>query len=1019
MLSFQFYPRIRATMTVILGVALASCKAGPTSPEPPTFALSSTSVILSNTNEQHVTITNLGSDPIDWRVLASTASWLTATPGSGSLEPHGNSTLKVQIDRAAVSQGNHSASLQIGAGGYATVLDVTVEQATFAKAALEPSTLAIPLTETSRVVEVVNTGNSSLQWTLAGPAWAALTPSTGNLAAGRRTQVVVTPQRSELTGGQYVGTLQLTSNGGPATASLTVDVAEATKLRLEPATLDFGTSTSNLSLRVVNDSDQSLDWSAQASGPWITLSSSSGRLPPGLNQLLTVDVTRSGLSQGTNQAAILFTANDGSTSANVMATVVPAGTPNPPPTTAPEINVTPVSLDFGQTATELTFLIHNGGDEPLDWTAQPGASWISLPVSTGRVSAHANTPVTVRVLRAGLTAGTYQSTVRFTSPGGSVTTSVMASVPSSTTPPPTAPPPTTPPPTTPPPTTPPPPAPAKISVSPTILDFGLAGTELSFKIQNTGGSALAWSAQSTHGWATMPVYVGNVAAGVSQDVTARVSRTGLLAAGSYQASIQLTSNGGGAIVSLSLQVAAQPPPPPSPSGSVNVRDFGALGNGQANDTGAFDAALAALGSSGGVLYVPAGTYVLTPKTGVPDRALDLSNRSYITISGDGLDNTTIKMAPGTYVQAGDTHIAFLYRSIGITIRDLALDGNRLNASFIDEQSHCVKVDSSSDVRFERVFFHHCRGDGVLMLGAGSSGDPWTDRVTIQDSRFQDNGRSGIAVSRAVRNLNILRNTFERIGSKSISIEPTGTTSPTDILIEGNVIRHSRTSYAVGIGGIGGTDIAQRFTFRNNLVENGAVQVSKANAVIIENNVIRGDSYHSPLRISHNTTNVQIVGNQITSSGIEEDSAGIQIVALNGLFPSNITVRGNTVNTNNLGILVWDALSNVVIDGNDIDGEGTASGVLVANSTVLNSNHPNFSIIGNTVQDFTYGVVFGTSGDAFSGVVITENTFDHSQNPPTSTIAILFDKTTPHEKFAVVVPNYYGSGIKTNIALWNN
>ena len=111
---------------------------------------------------------------------------------------------------------------------------------------------------------------------------------------------------------------------------------------------------------------------------------------------------------------------------------------------------------------------------------------------------------------------------------------------------------------------------------------------------------------------------------------------------------------------------------------------------------------------------------------------------------------------------------------GITFRDIALDGNRMNASFSDEQNHCAEVwRGSTDILFERVLFHNCRGDGFRLLGPITATGPWSERITIRDSRFEDNGRSGIAVQRGVRHLKVLNNTFDRINDQSIDMEPTG------------------------------------------------------------------------------------------------------------------------------------------------------------------------------------------------------------------------------------------------------
>ena len=46
----------------------------------------------------------------------------------------------------------------------------------------------------------------------------------------------------------------------------------------------------------------------------------------------------------------------------------------------------------------------------------------------------------------------------------------------------------------------------------------------------------------------------------------------------------------------------------SPQGIFNVREFGAVANGQALDTKALQSAIDAAASSGGMVYFPSGTY---------------------------------------------------------------------------------------------------------------------------------------------------------------------------------------------------------------------------------------------------------------------------------------------------------------------------------------------------------------------------------------------------------------------------
>eukprot|EP00955_Chlamydomonas_euryale_P084106 363925-Chlamydomonas_euryale.AAC.27 len=72
--------------------------------------------------------------------------------------------------------------------------------------------------------------------------------------------------------------------------------------------------------------------------------------------------------------------------------------------------------------------------------------------------------------------------------------------------------------------------------------------------------------------------------------------------------------------------------PPRPRVRTDVRDFGAVGDGVADDSEALEAAAKATPRNG-VLYLPAGTYRLT-------RVLKLYNRQII-IRGAGVDATTL------------------------------------------------------------------------------------------------------------------------------------------------------------------------------------------------------------------------------------------------------------------------------------------------------------------------------------------------------------------------------------------
>ena len=450
-MGFRYGHPASTTFAIILGLGLASCEGGgPAGPSSPRFVLSATDISFADQNNQRVvTISNLSDDPIDWRVLSSTASWLTAWPTSGALEGGASGTLSIRVDRVAVSHGTHSASLQIGASGQSALINVSVQEALAppAVASLQPSIVTLGSLDASEVVEVVNTGGSPLTWSLIGPSWATLTPSSGSLGPGLRTQVLVTPNRVGLTNGQYLGNLQLSSNGGSRVATLQLDVSGSVGIGLDPASLDFGTSTTQLLLRVRNDSDQSIQWAATPGASWLAVSPSTGTLPPRMNQLLSVNVSRAEMSPGHNEATIDFASSRGKAVATVAAELglAPDPMPSPPPpppsdpggSSPPSINLSPTLLDFGANNTELSLVIQNTGGAPLDWQAVPAHNYLAVSPASGRLNAEGSATLRVLAARSNLTAaGRYQSSIQFTSNGGNRTIPVALQVESGSPPPP-------------------------------------------------------------------------------------------------------------------------------------------------------------------------------------------------------------------------------------------------------------------------------------------------------------------------------------------------------------------------------------------------------------------------------------------------------------------------------------------------------------------------------------------------------------------------------------------------------
>ncbi len=99
------------------------------------------------------------------------------------------------------------------------------------------------------------------------------------------------------------------------------------------------------------------------------------------------------------------------------------------PIQAPQLAVTPTSLDFGSADTMRSLSLTNSGTAPLTWNAGAGVLWISLTPSSGSVPAGASVSINVQVGRVGWAPDSYSGTIFVSSNGGAQSVAVTMVVP--------------------------------------------------------------------------------------------------------------------------------------------------------------------------------------------------------------------------------------------------------------------------------------------------------------------------------------------------------------------------------------------------------------------------------------------------------------------------------------------------------------------------------------------------------------------------------------------------------------
>ncbi|MBN1995953.1 T9SS type A sorting domain-containing protein [candidate division KSB1 bacterium] len=274
-------------------------------------------------------------------------------------------------------------------------------------------------------------------------------------------------------------------------------------LSVDPTVLNFGSTSTSLTFQISNSGGGSLSWNVVESPnkTWVTsVSPSSGTN----NGTVTVQVDRSSLASGSSDTGTLsVTSNGGNQSVTVNISKI----------ANPVLSVTPTVLNFGTTTTSLTFQINNGGSGTLNWNAAetPNRPWIT---SVSPSSGTNNATVTVQVDRSTLAGSNGTGTLSVTSNGGNQNVTVNVSKEAN----------------------------PALSVSRTIMNFGLKATSLTFDISNSGDGILSWSITENPDkpWITS---ISPSSGTNNATITVQVNRNSLSGT-SDSGKLSVTSNGG-------------------------------------------------------------------------------------------------------------------------------------------------------------------------------------------------------------------------------------------------------------------------------------------------------------------------------------------------------------------------------------------------------------------------------------------------------------------------------------------
>jgi hypothetical protein len=275
-------------------------------------------------DSQTYSLVNSGTNSLTWSFI-NNSTWLGASATGGTLAPGATNSLTVSLTSGANNLAVGSYAASVGSSNWNTHV---VQDIPFTLRALQP--LAVtptagfgssgpaggPFSPPSQNFVLTNSSSSPLAWSLINTSsWLSASATSGTVAAGSASNVVVSVNGAALGVGTYSATLWFTNQSNGGSQAETVNLQVLQPLQVSP-TNGFVSSISvggqynvtSQNYSVTNIGSTSLNWALVNTSAWLTVSGG-GALGAGATTTATVSLNSVATNLGTGiyTATVWFT----------------------------------------------------------------------------------------------------------------------------------------------------------------------------------------------------------------------------------------------------------------------------------------------------------------------------------------------------------------------------------------------------------------------------------------------------------------------------------------------------------------------------------------------------------------------------------------------------------------------------------------------------------------------------------------------------------------------------------------